>query len=42
MVVRLVEYLAELADGPTGCGGMERGGCLFAISFIVTRSTVFT
>jgi hypothetical protein len=32
----------ELADGPTGCGEVARGGCLFARSFIVTRSTVLT
>ena len=32
--------LAELADGPTGCGEVARGGCLFARNFIVTRSTV--
>jgi len=25
-----VEELAELADGPTGCGEVTRGGCLFA------------
>ena len=24
------EELAELADGPTGCGEVARGGCLFA------------
>ena len=36
------EQLAELADGPTGCGEPERGGCLFASNSIVTRSTVFT
>ena len=32
--------LAELADGPTGCGAVARGGCLFARNFILTRSTV--
>lgn len=26
----LVEELAELADGPTGCGEMIKGRCLFA------------
>jgi hypothetical protein len=25
-----VEELAELADGPTGCGEAARGGCSFA------------
>jgi hypothetical protein len=25
-----VEELAELADGPTGCGEVTRGRCLFA------------
>ena len=34
--------LAELADGPTGCGEVARGGCLFAWNFSVTRSTVLT
>jgi hypothetical protein len=31
-----------LADGPTGCGEMARGGCLFAWNFSVTRSAVPT
>ena len=26
----LVEELAELADGPTGCGEVTKGRCLFA------------
>ena len=30
-----VEELAELVDGPTGCGKVERGGCLFAWNFSV-------
>jgi hypothetical protein len=30
----------EMADGPTGCGKMARGGCLLAWNFSVTRSTV--
>ena len=30
----------ELADRPTGCGEVSRGGCLFAWNFIVIRSTV--
>ena len=32
--------LPELADGPTGCGEVARGGCFFAWNFSVTRSTV--
>jgi len=28
--------LAELADGPSGCGEVARGGCLFAWNFSVT------
>jgi hypothetical protein len=32
--------LAELADGPTGCGELARGGCLCAWNFSVTRSFV--
>jgi hypothetical protein len=32
-----VEELAELADGPTGCGEMARGGCLCTWNFSVTR-----
>jgi hypothetical protein len=35
-----VEELAELADGPSGCGEMVRGGCVFACNFSLTRSTV--
>jgi len=35
-----VEDLAELADGPTGCGKVARGECLFAWNFRVTRSTL--
>jgi len=37
-----VEELAELADGPTGCGEMAWGRCFFGFNFSVTRSTVFT
>ena len=37
-----VEELAVLADGPTGCGEVARGGCVFAWNLTVTRSTVFT
>jgi hypothetical protein len=33
----LVEELAELADGPTGCGEVARGGCLFASNVSVSR-----
>jgi hypothetical protein len=31
--------LAELADGPTGCGEVARDGCSFAWNFSATRST---
>lgn len=34
-----VEESAVLADGPTGCGEVARGGCC---NFSVTRSTVLT
>jgi len=37
-----VKELAELADRPTSCGEMARGGCSFAWNFSVTRSTVLT
>jgi hypothetical protein len=37
-----VDELAELADGPTGCGEVARGTYLFAWNFSVTRSTVLT
>jgi hypothetical protein len=30
----------ELADGPTGCGEVARGWCLFALNLSVTRSSV--
>ena len=33
---RPVEESAELADGPSGCGEVARGGCLFAWNFSVT------
>lgn len=33
-----VERLAELADGPNGCGEVARGGCTFALNFSVTSS----
>lgn len=36
----LVEEIAELADGPTGCDQLARDGCLFGCDFSVTRSTV--
>jgi len=35
-----VKELAELADGPAGCGDLASGGCLLALNFSVTRSTV--
>ena len=38
---RPVGVLAELVDGPTGCGEVARGGCSFAWNLSVTRSTVF-
>jgi hypothetical protein len=37
-----VAEVAELADGPTGCGEMAGGECLFAWNFSVSRSTVLT
>jgi len=37
-----VKNLAELAEGPTGCGKVARGGCLFAWNLSVTRTTVRT
>ena len=36
------EELAELADGPTSCGELARGGCTFTWNCFVTRSTVLT
>jgi hypothetical protein len=32
--------LVELAEGPTGCCKMARGGCRYAWNFSVTRSAV--
>jgi hypothetical protein len=37
-----VEEIAELKNGPTGCGELARGGCSFVRNCIVTRSTVLT
>jgi len=37
-----LESFAELADGPSGCGEVARGGCSFAMTSSVTRSTVLT
>jgi hypothetical protein len=37
-----VEEIAGLADGPTGCDQLARGGCLFVCDFSVTRSAVLT
>jgi len=37
-----VEVLAQLADGPTGCGDVARGGCLFAWNLGATRTVVLT
>jgi hypothetical protein len=39
---RPVEDLAELLDGPTGCGEVAKGGCLCAWNFSVTWSAVLT
>jgi hypothetical protein len=36
-----VEELSELAEGPTGCGEVARGGCLFACNFRVTRHYLY-
>jgi hypothetical protein len=38
----VLQEVAELADGPTGCGEQARGGCLFAWNFSMTRLVVFT
>ena len=40
MLVWPLKELAELADGPAGCGELARGGCLFASNFSATRSIV--
>ena len=37
-----VEDLGELADGPSGCGEVASGECLFVWKFSVTSSTVLT
>jgi hypothetical protein len=37
-----VEELAELMNGPTGCGEVARGGCLFVRKFSVTKWTILT
>jgi hypothetical protein len=37
-----LKELAKLADGPTGCRDVPRGGCLFACNFSEKRSSVFT
>jgi hypothetical protein len=37
-----VENSGELADGPSGCGEVNGGGCSFAWIFGVTRSAVFS
>ena len=36
----LVEVLAKLANGPTGCGEVARGGCTFAWNFSVIRTAI--
>jgi len=38
----LIQELAELVDGLTGCGKMAGGWCLVAWNFNVTWSTVLT
>ena len=38
----LMKELAELVDGPTGCGEGVRSGRLFAWNFCVTRPNVLT
>jgi hypothetical protein len=38
----VAHQLVELADGPTGCGKVARGGCLLAWNFLVAMSTVLT
>ena len=38
----LVQELAELADGLTGCNKVAGGWCLVAWNFSVTKSTVLT
>ena len=37
-----MEEFAQLADGPTGCGEVARGGCLFACNVSLARSAVST
>ena len=34
------DEFVDLADGPTGCGEVARGGCLCALNFSVTRCCV--
>jgi len=36
-----IEVTGTMADGPTGCGEVEKGRCLVAWKFTVARSTVF-
>jgi hypothetical protein len=36
------QELVLLANGPTRCGEVSRGGCLFARNIRVARPTVFT
>ena len=40
MVFGWGEEFPELADGPSGCGKVARGGCFFAWNFSVIISTV--
>jgi hypothetical protein len=37
-----VEDLAELANGPSWCDAVARGGCLFDWNFSVTNSAIFS
>jgi hypothetical protein len=33
--------MGTVADGPTGCGELEKGRCLVAWKFTLTKSIVF-
>jgi hypothetical protein len=37
-----VEGIVKLADRPTGCCEVVKGGCPFALNFNVTRSAALT
>jgi hypothetical protein len=38
----VMDDLAELADGPTGCGEVARGGCSLSWNCSVTKTAVLT